>query len=157
MRYKGRHTEFKKLLIQRLALIIAVIYLLSPLQQQISAVLHSLSHDLSLPDYVMTHSHDFSNENNEAHQYGDHRTDEITHEHQFIDFVQSLIKNTSQNEQQSDPKVPTKSIDKHLVIYGYKLETEYKVNHINIPVGPGQNTRIGHSDLWQEPPIGVLL
>lgn len=157
MEYKGRHTELKKLLIQRLAFIIAVFYMLSPFQQQLSTVLHSLSHDLSLPDYVMTHSRDFTSENIETHQYGDHRTGEINHEHQIIDFVQSLLENASENEHQPDPIIPGKTIDKHLVIYSNTLKNEFNLELKNIPVTPQQNTCNGHTNLWQEPPISTLL
>lgn len=143
----------KKVLIQRLALIIAVVYLLSPFQQQISSVLHSLSHDLSLPDYVMTHSR----ENPQSHQYGDHRTNKINHEHQFIDFVQSLLEDSGDNEQQPDPYTPAKSVDKHLVQYTYTLVDEIYFEQKNIAMPAEQNIRNGHSHLWQEPPIDILL
>lgn len=157
MECKGRLTDFKKLLIQRLALAIAVVYLLSPLQHHIGDVLHSLSHDLSLPDYVMTHARGSSKEFINAHQYADHRTGEIVHEHEILDFVQSLLQDGVDNEQSPDPNLPSTSIDKHLVLYGYKLAYVCNFENLDIPVVRRQNTCNGHSQLWQEPPISVLL
>lgn len=153
MKNKGRHTDLKKLLIKRLAFIMAVFYLLSPFHQQISTVLHSISHDLSLPDYVMTHSSVGANDELDSHQYGEHRTSQIVHEHQIIDFLQNLLQDSSNSEQQSDPLVPNTSIDKHLVILSYSLVKEFKFDQKINSVSPEQNVRIGHPQLWLEPPI----
>jgi len=156
MKNDSRHNELKKLLIQRLALIIAVFYLLSPFQQQLSNLLHTLSHDLSLPDYVMTHSSPITTEGTEAHQYGDHRTGEIIHEHLIIDFVQSLLGDPNDDEQQTDPLIPTKSVDKHLVIYSYSLENKPIIEHKNLLVSQEQRIRAGHPKLWLKPPISII-
>ncbi|MCW5515235.1 hypothetical protein [Muriicola sp. Z0-33] len=157
MNNKGRYTDMKTWLIKRLAFIIAVFYLLSPFQQQLSTVLHNLSHDLSLPDYVMTHASEFSEEGVYSHQYGQHRTSKIVHEHQIIDFVQSLLQNTSENNSQSDPLVPGKSIDKHLVAFKYTLENQSVLELENSILTPERNVLKGYSSLWQEPPIYILL
>ncbi len=153
MKNKGRHKDLKTLLIQRLAFIMAVFYMLSPFQQQISTAVHGISHDLGLPDYVMTHASDAAADNLVTHQYGEHRTSQIVHEHQIIDFIQNLLQDSSNSSEQSDPLLPNKSIDKHLVILSYSLVKEFRLEqHIN-SVSPEQNVRNGHPQLWLEPPI----
>jgi hypothetical protein len=157
MRNNTRHTGFKKLLIQRLAFTIAVLYLLGPFQQQLSNVLHRLSHDLGAPDYVMTHTGTLSNVSPDAHQYGEHRTGAMLHDHQLIDFFQSLLKDTDKDRQQSDPIIPPKSFDKHLATFRYSLAQRSFLEIKDPVMTPEQSICKGHTDLWLEPPIGTLI
>lgn len=153
MKNIGPHKGLKTLLIKRLAFIMAVFYMLSPFQQQISTAVHGIFHDLGLPDYVMTHTSQDADENLVTHQYGEHRTSQIVHEHQIIDFIQNLLQDSSNSSEQSDPLLPNKSIDMHLVILSYSLAKENIFEQNINSVSPEQNVRNGHPQLWLEPPI----
>ena len=157
MKRRDRHNNSGKLLVKRLALGIAVLYLLSPFQQHISTVLHTLSHSLSSPEYVMTHFDKNAKEELAAHQFGDHKTTAIIHEHLIVDLVQTLLEGNSEQGQQSDPVQQTKTLDKHLVNYTYSLKCSAMLFQRSNSYALQQAVCLGYSDLWLEPPITALL
>lgn len=152
-RFRAKHTKLKKLLIKRVAFVMGMFYLISPFQNQLSDALHMIAHTLSFPDYVLEHSERNSVDSNLVHHYGEHRTEAESHRHKFIDFVQSVLESSKNEERSSETNLPKVTTDKHLVAHVLKIKNTACSEQQKLLVAEVKNATNGHARLWLEPPI----
>lgn len=106
---KGLKPKF----IKQMALLMSICYLMTPLQNQITSVLHELSHGLEMPNSVLSHK---ANEHSfiEIHNPHEHKTQNSSHEHPLIDLV-DLVFDSSKENHKSDKKSLSKvELKKHI-------------------------------------------
>ncbi len=123
---EGFTKGLKPKLIKHMALLVSICYLVNPLQQQISMVLHEISHDLEFPHYVMSHETNL-NTNSEIHLKHSHHVVTSDHEHNLIDFIDTLFQGLDESNPSNDSLFTEIKWDKHISSYGLKLPGNFKI------------------------------
>jgi hypothetical protein len=136
-----------------MAVFMGVCYLINPLNQQLYRLLHSVSHSLSAPSFVMEHSATSLAHSDHVHYSSEHIDIQNSHEHALLDLVGAILHTSQTQDQPFDAAVPEIFMDKHLTSYSYSKNIEFyhKIRHIFY--SPGQDISYGYSLLWLEPPI----
>lgn len=155
MPVKEKYKKFRIRLLQQLAFLMGICYILNPLGPQINDILHTISHGLNAPSVVIGHPQKTLS-TDKIHSYHKHEKHQMSHEHGLVDFVQTLFEATQEQSQPSDSSIPENSIDKHINTYAYSETAIVQFRHSQIFISPGQNVRFGYPTLWMEPPIYVL-
>ncbi len=104
----------------------SICYLVNPLQQQIGIVLHEISHGLELPNYVMSHKTKV-NANSEIHLKHSHDMVTSDHEHNLIDFIDTLFQASDESNHSNDSLFIEIKWDKHISSYSLKLPKTFKI------------------------------
>lgn len=115
---KNNVYKYLKLIMGKTAVVLVVfVYLLGPIQKEVSNLLHAISHKLVQPDMALAH---FS-QNNKSHVHNNASKLKVskTHKHSIIAFITTIFKLYSNNE---DPLNKTKLV--------YKLK-KYIVETLN--------------------------
>ena len=114
-----------------LALGITLFYILGPAHIQLTNILHSVSHNLKAPSYVIQHDkEDFIND--QAHSS---LHDKLDHRHEIIDFI-DVIFNAASNggdNHQGESSIFEIKINKHIRSEKYMFplkNTEYQISHL---------------------------
>lgn len=107
---------FKPLIIKYIAVIVSVLYVLSPLNKELSGVMYQLVHIFEAPQIIIFHHKELNNKN--GVDLSNVEFDDI-HSHQLVDFVSSLFENSDESDK--SPIVKTLKIDKHLTYVSYEL------------------------------------
>lgn len=87
---KKSQKGFKPLILRTIAILIGICYLVHPLHQQISNVLHSVSHTMALSQPILSHDYQ-STGIDETHGQDGHEIASVDHHHDFLDFVGELF------------------------------------------------------------------
>jgi len=136
-----------------MVLIISVCYILGPIRQEISSVLHVVLHTIEMPDQVL--SHNVSGESQEiTHSTHDHKALDEDHEHKTLSFIEEVI-----NSMTDDPfssEVPLEKFTHHKHINDDILEYEItnnlwvlkKDSHSQV----NQKIKEGYLNILKEPP-----
>lgn len=150
------HNDIRNRFWKSIAVLMGICYLINPLNQQLYNVLHTISHGLNAPTEVMEHKI-IAFDHSRTHDSFSHRKHQMTHEHNLIDFVQTLFEASQNQGQTTDPNAPKFSIDKHITAYSQynKLAKLYKLKEsFSFTV---DNVHGGYTTLWLEPPTHNLL
>lgn len=106
-----------------LALGITLFYILGPAHIQLTNILHSVSHNLKAPSYVIQHDkEDFIND--QAHSS---LHDKLDHRHEIIDFI-DVIFNAASNggdNHQGESSIFEIKINKHIRSEKYTIALQY--------------------------------
>ena len=113
-------TNFYRLM----AVIITLCYVLGPAQLPIKTILHTISHNLEIPSYVLQHNNlDNSNYVKDL-SLGEHKdVKQLNHKHQVIDLL-DLVFNQETNKNKNQRGEPTQldtKIKKHITSKAYTL------------------------------------
>ena len=101
-----------------LAVFFAMLYLLSPLNEEILEISHSLAHKIEQTSAKHHHSHSHSHSESHAHPHPHketkHSDHSVAHEHEVLEFINSMLE---MPEDKKDPieKHKKDTYDKHLV------------------------------------------
>lgn len=147
---KGFLKGLKPLIVQRLALLIGICYLMNPLHQQIKSVFHEVSHALETPDYIM--SHNASTLDYESHSHNDYQIDTLRHEHQLIDFIDALFAASEENDGSEDSVLTQIKIDKHIATYQFHLQKDFDFRLLQKFWMPLEKSEAGYLQRLKEPP-----
>ncbi len=115
---------FKPNLIKQIVLLVGICYLINPLQNQITSVLHSISHGIEMPQTLL--SHDENNDQlNNLHKHHNHDNSKSEHDHQFIDLVDSVFE--ASNEEGNSEEIPVNKVKvkKHITSVSINLPLKY--------------------------------
>lgn len=104
----------KPLIIKQVAMLMGVCYLLNPLHQQCSDLLHALTHGLEIPSVILTHD-SVSKTHKNVHVYQEHRIAKEEHLHSFITFFNTIFKKANTDSDQNDSSITHYKIDKHFL------------------------------------------
>ncbi len=85
---KGLTNGLKPKIIKYVAILISMCYVLSPIQKQVSTLMHFVSHQLEMPHYVLNHENESEKKNHK------HKINIVEHEHSFIDIVTTFLKHS---------------------------------------------------------------
>lgn len=109
MNSKSKQSIFilKNWLVKRVAIIIVVCYLISPIQNQVYQIFHDLSHFIEMPSTLLSHSYDTQYE---VHKAKAHHRVVNNHSHELITFVSKLLEN---NDADSEKSISQNTFDKH--------------------------------------------
>ena len=117
---KGFTKGLKPLIIKQLALLIGICYLLNPLQNQINEVFHVVSHALETPNYIISHDSNTIYEH-QSYEHSYHRFGDLDHDHLLVDFINSVLEASNDNEDSEDSILTQTTIDKHLNTYQFQI------------------------------------
>ncbi len=152
--YINTSGETRQLLIKWVAVLMSLCYVLSPLNDQIGNIMHSLSHELQAPNFLISHASPHNDHSLKVHQDHTNATNETDHEHALIEFVQNLLESTNQHEQFPEERgLSVTKIDKHLNNTSYflisftKNDLEYNTHYRN------KKLLKGHPRILYSPPI----
>lgn len=93
-------------------MLISMCYILGPLHNEVGKILHTILHQIEIPENIISHSDD-------AFTHNEYSKDHILyyeneHNHTFLDFLNRVLK-TSDNENNTDNSVIVNfKIDKHI-------------------------------------------
>ncbi len=138
-------------LIKQMAMLMSICYLMNPLQQQINSLLHSLSHELEIPNYVLSHD---SNANIvlTKHYHFENQDTASEHHHALIDFVDSIFEAYHENHNSDNSQLTDAKWDKHITTNGLELPKKIKSNwDIGFNYAK-KNQEDGHFTKLVEPP-----
>ncbi|MCK0148113.1 hypothetical protein MWU78_20875 [Arenibacter sp. F26102] len=108
---------FKPALIKYIAIIMGICYLMNPVRQQIISLLHSVTHELELPNYVIPHA--TTSDYQQVHAMHPHDATEDLHEHVFLNIISSFFSTFNEEDHSSDSYFDSLPLDKHLIYSGY--------------------------------------
>lgn len=122
---KGFLKGLKPKFIKQMAILMSICYLMTPLQHQITTVLHELAHGFEMPDSILSHnsqSHNFI----EIHDQHEHKNYIIEHEHPILNLV-DLVLDASKESHNSDELPESKvELKKHITTSAVKLPLKFK-------------------------------
>jgi len=131
--FKIRNIKYN--IFKALALGITLFYILGPAQIQLRNILHSISHNLKAPSYVIQRDkEDFINYQAHLSLHYELDSHKLDHQHDVIDFI-DVIFNSASNEgdnHQGESSVIEIKINKHIRSEKYDIalqNMEYKVAH----------------------------
>ncbi len=142
----------KPKLIKQMALLMSICYLVSPLEQQITMVLHEVFHGLEMPSSALSH-HTYEH----VHLQDEHENNYVKHEHPFIDLVNSVL--DASNENKESDKVPFKKVKlkKHITSDILLLQERSKKIFASEFYMPKMEINTGHPKELDAPPKSSLL
>ncbi len=127
----------------------SICYLMSPLQHQVGTVLHEFIHSFEMPSAILGHkvsSHNLI----ELHQQHEHTNLDNTHEHPFIDLVETVLE--ASNENKDSDKIPLSKIKKHLTSDEMNLPKKFKKEVAFTCIKLKVKLHSGHFNLVEVPP-----
>ena len=104
-----------------LAVIFALLYLLSPLNKEILEISHLVSHKISKTFTTHTHAHShpgIPSHKPETHEY---KALAEKHSHHILEFISRAL-NISDKEQVPVEKTKKETYDKHIIGYYYQIQ-----------------------------------
>lgn len=115
---KGLEPFFVKVV----ALFICAFYLLGPLNKEVSNVLYTVVHLFEAPAYIISHQSKPFN-SSYLNKIKNSKNKEV-YQHELIDLVSDLFKNSDNKEEPSIPKII--KVDKHIAYQDYFSPDEIK-------------------------------
>lgn len=85
-----RRISFKLSIIKGVTLVMIACYILSPIRQEISTVLHAIWHTIEMPNQILNHDYVSRAEMN-THDAHEHEVVNKTHEHKSLSFINDVI------------------------------------------------------------------
>ncbi len=124
----------KPFIIKTIIICMSVIYVFGPVHVEVNKFLHTITHGLEMPDYMISHK-DISNDDFnilEIHESDEHKSVVTHHDHEFIELVEKILEGADQGNDSSDSKVISHKIDKHINLYEYDDSDEIIVWSLDI-------------------------
>ncbi len=119
------------LLLKQVALLIGICYLIYPLHQQVRTALHTISHCLEIPGYIIPHDTIVGPEGF-SHVHNKHEINSMYHNHYVLDLIDGIFKNINKKSESSETFLSKTKLDKYLFISRFEL---YKFVEPKIPHG----------------------
>jgi hypothetical protein len=133
---KNAQKGLKPLVFKVLIITMSICYVFGPAHIQISNVLHTISHNLKVPSFVIQHDKkDFINYQVHSSLHYESDSHKFDHRHEVIDFI-DVIFNAASNEgdnHQGESSVFEIKINEHISSekYTFPLKNgKYKASHI---------------------------
>ena len=102
------------------AVIITLCYVLGPAQLQVKSILHTISHNLVPPSYVLQHNEvDNKNYKNELSSVS---SSSLNHSHEVIDFIDMIFDGQSDKNHRGESTTIDIKINKHITSNKYAFE-----------------------------------
>lgn len=124
--FKQKNIKYN--IFKALALGITLFYILGPAQIQLTNILHSISHNLKVPSFVIQHDKkDFINYQVHSSLHYESDSHKFDHQHKVIDFI-DVIFNAASNEgdnHQGESSVFEIKINKHIRSEKYAIALQY--------------------------------
>lgn len=106
--------ELRQLLAKGVSILLAFCYLFSPLHNQIGDVLHSFSHGLESPEYILSHTGTERDNGHHSHQEHKEGFSDTDHDHFIVSFVKNMLEASTQTDPFKDQHSLIKiDLDKH--------------------------------------------
>lgn len=123
--YKEKLKGLEPFIIQFIAMLICGLYVLSPLNKELSSATYMLVHIFEAPKTVL--SHQSATDKGHIFESVEQQDQVKNHNHELIDFVSDLFKksNTDDNDESSIPK--TTKIDKHITNNNLLLKSVVRI------------------------------
>lgn len=94
----------------------SVLYVFGPVHVEVNKLLHSISHGLEMPDYILDHQNTSGSHTN-IHKSETHENIAVYHDHKVITLLDKILEGADQNSDDSDIQTIIFKIDKHITHY----------------------------------------
>jgi len=126
---ENRQNNTKHVIFRAMAVTITLCYILGPAHIQLKNILHTISHNLSAPSYVLQHDADqnsmYVNLLNSGVQTS---SDKTAHYHEFLEVLETIFDADSNGDKKDESTLVDFKINKHNVLDKYS----FKACNINI-------------------------
>lgn len=110
----------KPLVIQRVALLISICYLMNPLLKPLTNLAHAVTHSLETPNSIITH-HTLTTAH-QQHGHEDRYINDVQHQHIFENIINAFFEASSTSGSSEDSIATITQLDKHLTVYQLNLK-----------------------------------
>lgn len=109
-------------MIKVVATTVCLCYVFSPMDKEVCAFLHEISHQLEVPEQLLSHTNAI--EAGDLHKYSEHIlvASEHIHNHNLLDILETIIGASHKKNKSKDSKHLIKKIDKHT-----RYQEKYKI------------------------------
>ncbi len=135
--------------IKQIVMLVCICYLLSPLQNQIVRVLHSISHSIEMPQALLSNDHDSTG----IHNQHNHSTTLFEHNHKLINLVNSVFEASNDHKDHEETILNKVKVKKHINSSSIQLPLNYKYTIIKEYFAPIYRLREGFPKTIEFPPI----
>jgi len=155
-----RRIEIQSFIMKSIVLVISMCYLLGPIREEISSILHLILHTIEMPDQVLTHDDFQIEEKYREHTSYEHKPIQKTHNHKTLSFIKELI-STINDDSFSNDEVPLEKLThyKHIndehIGYDDVVYNLWIVNKTDYP-SEYQKTKKGYDLTPKEPPRSII-
>ncbi len=104
-------------IVKWLAILMSVVYLLTPLQNEVVEVMYFVAHNFSKPNFILSHDYETNLQNSSS-------TSDLViryHEHKFVDVVNEMLGDETSDNDTKLPSLEDIKIDKHFCVSKYDL------------------------------------
>ncbi len=122
---EGFTKGLKPKLIKQMALLMSICYLVSPLQEHISMVLHEVFHGLEMPTSLLSHT-TYEQSSMQVHEQHEHEYVSLEHEHPFIDLVNTVLDASNENHGSEEVPFNKVKLKKHITSDILVIPTKFK-------------------------------
>jgi len=143
--------SLKSRLIKHVAMFMGICYMLNLFQHQINPALHGLAHIFESANNLISHQQT-SNGIYEDHGHTEHVLYQIDHEHEIIDFVDSLLEHEDDTE---ETILVESKVDKHINETTYKKKGFFEFRILQTFSTYTKKLENGHPLKAKEPPRAV--
>jgi len=104
----------------------SVLYVFGPVHIEIHKFLHTISHGLEMPDFILGHQNTSGSHIN-THKSETHKNIAAYHDHKVITLVDKILEGSDQNNDNSDIQTIIFKIDKHITHYTDNPEESFTI------------------------------
>lgn len=106
---------FKPYILKAIIVSMSLLYLLGPVHVEVNKLLHTIVHNLEMPNNLISHQNGINNSSKiTIHKSEDHKNNTDYHDHKVISFLDKILEGSDQSSDSSDAYVITHKIDKHI-------------------------------------------
>lgn len=149
--YTIRKKGLKPHFIKYMALFIGLCYLANPFHNEIGLIFHELSHLVTPPSEILSHT-SIADQKNSVHYEHEHNMLLEKHDHSVLDFIASMF-STSETDSSDQEALPSyEQFDKHLTVNTYTIQKRTSVySRLNFK-GSSAKVTAGHFSIIEQPP-----
>ena len=104
----------------------SILYVFGPVHIEIHKLLHTISHGLEMPDFILGHQTTSGSHTN-IHKSETHKNIAVYHDHKVITLVDKILEGSDQNNDNSDIQTIIFKIDKHITHYTDNPEESFTI------------------------------
>ena len=130
---KNAQKGLKPFVFKVVIIAMSICYVFGPSHNEVNKFLHVLTHQLEMPDNIITHSITMHSDYKVHGTHSSNKSEEV-HNHKLLEFLDTLFKASDSEKNKENSKIISFKIDKHLTTkYSYKnqqLTSSIPVEHL---------------------------
>jgi hypothetical protein len=106
---------FKPFIIKIAAIAMSICYVFGPSHHQVNQFLHSVIHQLEMPDMVISHNQADNLKHHIGHDFSHVKED--SHDHKILNIIDNVLEASNTENDSKNSEIASVKIDKHIRIY----------------------------------------